>query len=219
MKSIQVALFLAALPMAALAQDPVKVDPGHYKVLIDNAAVRVLKVGFGPGEKSPMHSHPDAIIVPLSAAKVRFTMEDGKSEDRSLTAEVADYTPAMTHAPANLGDKVDAILVEFKGAAPGTATLPSQRPGLAQKVLAEGPRATAARITAAPTFHEAAGTTHEYDQVVVALGDGEVKLAIEGQPARTAWHRGDVAFIGRGVKHESQNTSGKPFDYVIVAVK
>ena len=32
------------------------------------------------------------------------------------------------------------------------------------------------------------------------------------------WKRGDAAFIGRTVKHESKNT-GKPVDFLIVAIK
>jgi quercetin dioxygenase-like cupin family protein len=44
----------------------VKTDPSHYKVLVDNASVRVLEVNYAAGAKSVMHSHPDAIIVPLT---------------------------------------------------------------------------------------------------------------------------------------------------------
>ena len=204
----------------ALAQDPVKVDPGHYKVLLDNAAVRVLKVSYGVGEKSVMHAHPDAMLVPFAPAKARFTMPDGTTQDVDVKPEAALYTPAFTHSPANVGTtKIDALLVEFKAKAAGTAALPTARPGMTQTVLAEGPRATAWRTTAAPTFHEAAGTIHEYDQVVIALGPGDVKVAVEGQPTRTKWRRGDFLFIGRGVKHESQNTGGKPLDFVIVGIK
>lgn len=220
MKSLMIAALLAALPLTSSAQDPAKVDGAHYKVLIDNASVRVLKVSFGVGEKSPMHSHPDAMLVPLDSAKVRFTMPDGKTEDLAVTKEVATYTPAMTHSPANTGTtKIEALLVEFKAKTAGTATLPTERPDMTQTVLAESPRATAWRTTAAPTFNEAAGTTHEYDQVVVALTSGDISLAVEGQPTRTKWQRGDAQFVGRGVKHEAKNTGGKPIDFVIVGIK
>jgi hypothetical protein len=47
----------------ALAQDPVKVDPQHYKVIFENDQVRVLKIHYGPHEKSVMHSHPDSVVV------------------------------------------------------------------------------------------------------------------------------------------------------------
>ena len=220
MKSLMFAALFAALPLASSAQDPAKVDGAHYQVLIDNASVRVLKVSFGLGEKSPMHSHPDAMLVPLDSAKARFTMPDGKTEDVAITKEVALYTPAMAHSPANTGTtKIDALLVEFKAKTPGTATLPTERPGMTQTVLAESPRATAWRTTAAPTFNEPAGTTHEYDQVVVALSSGDISLAVEGQPTRTKWQRGDAQFVGRSVKHEAKNTGGKPIDFLIVAIK
>ncbi len=219
MKSSTIAVLLAAVPLAAAAQDAVKVDPAHYKVLLDNSSVRVLKVSYGVGEKSVMHAHPDAMLVPLASSTARFTMPDGKTQDLEVKTETVAYTPATTHLPANLGPgNIAAILVEFKGKE-GGAALPTSRPGMVQTVLAESPRATAWRTTAAPTFHEAAGTTHEYDQVVIALGAGDVKVAVDGQPTRTEWHRGDVLFIGRGVKHEAQNTSGKPLDFVIVAIK
>ena len=40
MKTLTAVVVLTALPLAAAAQDAVKVDAGHYKLLIDNAAVR-----------------------------------------------------------------------------------------------------------------------------------------------------------------------------------
>src|SRR5436853_3930663 len=43
------------LPMTKL--DPVTVDGGHYKVALDNEHVRVLRIHFGPNEKSPSHEH------------------------------------------------------------------------------------------------------------------------------------------------------------------
>lgn len=220
MKTLKLAVVLAALPLAAAAQDPVKVDAGHYKLLIDNASVRVLKISYAPGTKSSMHSHPDAMLVPLGAAKVRFTLADGKTQDMEVGKETAAYTPAGTHDPTNVGTTpVDALLVEFKAKTPGTATLPSARPGMQATTLAESPRAVAIKTTAAPDFHEPAGSVHEYDQIVIALGDAGMSLAVDGSAPVTKWQRGDVQFIGRGVKHESKNTSGKPIEFIIVAIR
>jgi quercetin dioxygenase-like cupin family protein len=204
---------------AALAQDAAKVDPAHYKVVFENASVRVIRVDYAAGAKSPMHSHPDALIVPLAASKVRFTAPDGKSEDMDLPDESARYTPAGSHSVANVGGRVDGVLIEFKTPKPGTATLPAAREGLAMKMLAEGPRAVAFRTTADPKFHEAPGSKHEYDQVVIALGASQMSLSVDGKPAKTTWARGDVQFIGRGVGHEARNTGGKPVDFVVVSIK
>jgi len=220
MWKVLVVTLVIAYPSAAPVQDAVKVDPGHYKVVFENASVRVLRIGYPQGAKSSMHQHPAAIVVPLAAAKVRFALPDGKSELSELANESAMYTPAGTHNPANIGSgAVDALLIEFKTAAPGEAALPAARPGMDVKVLAEGPHATAYRSTASATFAEPAGTTHDYDQVVIALGPTQLSLSIDGKPARTTWARGDVQFVGRGVAHEARNTGGKPVDMVVVAIK
>jgi quercetin dioxygenase-like cupin family protein len=205
---------------AALAQDPVKVDSAHYKVVLENASVRVLKIDYAPGAKSIMHQHPDSIVVPLTASKVKFNTPDGKSEEMDLAAESAVYTPAGTHNPENIGKgRVDALLVEFKAAKPGTATIPTSRSGMAIKSLAEGPMAVAYRSTAEPTFAEPAGSKHDFDQVVIALAPTQMSLSVDGKPAKTSWARGDVQFIGRGVAHESKNTGGKPVEFVIVLIR
>jgi quercetin dioxygenase-like cupin family protein len=220
MKSLKLTALLLAFPLAALAQDPVKVDASHYKVLVDNASVRVLKVSVPAGQKSPMHSHPDAMLVPLASGKARFTLPDGKTEDSEIVKEVASYSPAGTHASANVGTTaVDAILIEFKAKDAGTAAVPAARPGIQSNVLAESPRAVAIKASTGPDFAEPAGSTHEYDQVVIALGAAEMSLAVEGKPTVTKWQRGDVQFIGRGVKHESKNTGGKPLEFIIVAIR
>jgi quercetin dioxygenase-like cupin family protein len=204
----------------ALAQDAVKVDPAHYKVISDTPSVRVLKITYPVGGKSVMHSHPDSMVVPLADSKVRFATPDGKSEEMDLPKEGAMFTPAGTHNPSNLGKTpVDAILVEFKTPAPGTATIPTSRENMALKILADSPRALAYRVTAEPTFQEAAGTTHDYDQVVIALGPAQMSLALDGKPAKTTWRRGDTVLIPRGTPHESKNTGGKPIDFIIVAIK
>jgi beta-alanine degradation protein BauB len=211
-----VVLFSAAL----VAQDPVKVDSSHYKVLFENPSVRILKISYPAGGKSTMHQHPDAIVVSLADSSVRFQTADGKSSDENMASESAMYSPAGSHLPTNIGKTpVDAILVEFKTPSPGSATIPTSREAMTIKVLAEGPRAVAYRTTATPTFQEAAGTKHDYDQVVIALSAAKMSLALDGKPARTEWKRGDVQFIGRGTPHESKNTTGKPIDFIIVAIK
>ena len=205
---------------AAFAQDPVTVDPQHYKVAFENTSVRVLRVDYAPASKSVMHQHPDAMAISLADSKIRFHMADGKSEENSMASEAGLYTPAATHMPENIGTgRIDVVLVEFKAANPGTAPLPPTRDNLTMKVLAEGPRAVAYRVTASPNFQEPTGSKHDYDQVVIALSPAEMSLSINGKPAKTKWARGDVQFIGRGMPHGSKNTGGKPVDFVIVAIK
>lgn len=103
------------LAVAALAQDPVKVDPKHYKVEMENAQVRVLHVHYGPHEKSVMHSHPADVAVFLTDAQGKFTYPDGKTESFSAKAGQAQYFEPVTHLPENSSDKpFDLVLVELK---------------------------------------------------------------------------------------------------------
>jgi quercetin dioxygenase-like cupin family protein len=100
----------------AFCQDAVKVDPKHYKVETENAQVRILRVHYGPHEKSVMHSHPDAIAVYLTDGHMRFTGPDGKTQDLTGKAGEALFTPAQVHLPENTGDApFEAIVIELKG--------------------------------------------------------------------------------------------------------
>jgi quercetin dioxygenase-like cupin family protein len=111
-----VLLCLAALPLAA--QDPVKVDPKHYKAEFENAEVRVLRFHYGPHEKSVMHSHPNLVVISLVDGKVRFELPGGKSEEREMKANQPAWEAAVTHNPENLTDKpIDGILIEIKAKA------------------------------------------------------------------------------------------------------
>ncbi len=120
-------MFLAAA--TALAQDPVKVDPKHYKVEVDNAQVRVLRIHYGPHEKSVMHEHPDTVVVFLTDAKVKFTSPDGKSEESSGKAGEARFGAGNKHLPENLSDKpLEGILVELKGRPAAKKPAPAKAP-------------------------------------------------------------------------------------------
>jgi len=112
---LYLSLFMFACAVPALAQDPVKVDPDHYKVAINNATVRVLKIHYGPHEKSKMHYHPNAVAIPLTSGKVIFWLPGGKHTEVDMVAGQAMWTAAGRHNPENASDAdMDVILVEMK---------------------------------------------------------------------------------------------------------
>jgi len=114
-----IALSLVAAVVPARAQDPVKVDPRHYKVEFENDEVRVLRITYGAHEKSVMHEHPGAVAVFLSAGQVKFTFPDGKTQDAPVKRGMAMWTPAGQHLPENTGNKLfELILVEMKPRTP-----------------------------------------------------------------------------------------------------
>ena len=110
-----VVLCVCVAPIVS-AQDAAKVDPKHYTVVSENAQVRILKIRYGPHEKSVMHSHPATVAVFLTDAKGQFAFPDGKKQDFDVKAGQSQYQAATTHLPENTGDKgMEVIVVELKG--------------------------------------------------------------------------------------------------------
>jgi len=114
-KAFFVVLFVLALAVPVLAQDAVKVDSKHYKVESQNASVRVLRVHYGPKEKSVWHYHPAGVAIAVTDAHVKFNLPGGKSQESTLKAGETMLTGAGRHLPENLSDSdFEVILVELK---------------------------------------------------------------------------------------------------------
>lgn len=101
---------------SALAQDPTKVEPRHYKLDFENDKVQVVSVHYGPHEKSVLHEHPGGVVVILTAAHLRFTDEAGKTREIFSKPGEARWYPPFKHRVENLGDTAyDAVYVGIKG--------------------------------------------------------------------------------------------------------
>ena len=100
----------------ALAQDPTKVEPKHYKLDFENERVQVLSVHYGPHEKSALHDHPGGVVVSLTEGHLRFTDETGKTREAyAKPGEVRWYAP-FKHRVENLSDTAyDAVYIGVKG--------------------------------------------------------------------------------------------------------
>ena len=109
-------LALLASVAPAAAQDPVTVDSKHYKVEFENDQVRVLRIQYGPHEKSVMHEHPNSMAIFLTDGQIRMTLPDGKTQEMPVKAGSTRWEPAGKHLPENVGDKpFELVLVELKG--------------------------------------------------------------------------------------------------------
>jgi quercetin dioxygenase-like cupin family protein len=99
----------------AFAQDPAKVDPAHYKVIFDNPQVRILDVRLKPGEKTPMHSHPNLIAYSLTGGTMKSTLPDGKTTTVTTKAGQVVWHDAQTHSSENVGKvEIHALGIELK---------------------------------------------------------------------------------------------------------
>jgi quercetin dioxygenase-like cupin family protein len=101
--------------VVAKAQDPVQVDPQHYKVLLDNEYVRVLDVRLKPGEKTPIHSHPNLVVYSLTGGTTKSTTADGKTTTVTTEAGQVGWRNAQTHTSENVGKtEIHSLGIELK---------------------------------------------------------------------------------------------------------
>ena len=97
------------------ANDPIALDPKHYTIEYEDDRMRVLRIRYGPREKSTMHSHPQSVAVVLTDANIRMTYPDGKTEDMQLRPGAVLAMPGVEHLPENLSDRsFEVIQVELK---------------------------------------------------------------------------------------------------------
>jgi quercetin dioxygenase-like cupin family protein len=100
----------------AFGQDPVAVDPAHHKVEFENNQVWVLRIKFGPGETSVMHSHPCLIAIGVTNASLLFHFPDGSTRNAELKIGQVVVAKPTTHQPENqTSEPSEVIVVELKG--------------------------------------------------------------------------------------------------------
>lgn len=109
-----VCVSIAAVAMAK-AQDVVKVDPKHYKVVLNNEHVRIMDVQIEPGGKIPMHSHPNHVVYSFTGGETKFTSADGKTTTAKGKAGQAVWHNAEKHTVENVGKNETHVLdIELK---------------------------------------------------------------------------------------------------------
>ncbi|HKT04829.1 MAG TPA: cytoplasmic protein [Rugosimonospora sp.] len=98
--------------------DPTVTNPELYRVIFENARVRVLEYRDGPGDRTKPHRHPDSLMYTLSAFRRRVS-HDGRQVDVELVAGQARWLDAQEHSGENTGGSPShAIFVELKEPAP-----------------------------------------------------------------------------------------------------
>lgn len=99
----------------AAVRDAVTADPRHYSVSFENELVRLLRVRYGPGEKSVMHRHPASCAVFLTDQTFNFTLPDGTTEPAAVPAGALGCSDANVHLPENIeSGAAEFIMIEFK---------------------------------------------------------------------------------------------------------
>jgi quercetin dioxygenase-like cupin family protein len=105
----------AAGGSAPVSLDPVKLDPDHHPVLLENQRVRVIRTILEPHLKSPMHEHPHYVVVYLTELHTTMKMADGREVDNPRKPGDIAWRDALKHETENIGEKTAVeIQIELK---------------------------------------------------------------------------------------------------------
>jgi len=207
---------------ASLGAHAVVADPEHYKVEFENEYVKVVRVKYGPKEKSSIHSHNKLVGVHLTDAKAKFTSKDGKVGIRDIKSGDIGGGPAVDHTVENLTDEDwETILVEFKKKYPHSIRKlkldATEVDSKHYKVELENGWVRVVRAKYGPNEES---VMHEHNPgVVVFLRNTKHQLINEdGSKINSAFKTGDVVWVD-AVTHKGINLENKPMELVFFELK
>ncbi len=101
------------------APDALAAAAGFYTLEAEDEAVRVIRVRYGPQQRSPLHHHPAlrSVVVTLTDGMLRSYSPDGTSRDvrRRAGQVILGAAEVVTHALENVGHTpFEAIRIELK---------------------------------------------------------------------------------------------------------
>jgi uncharacterized RmlC-like cupin family protein len=211
--------FVAAAFAAAGADDRVKVDNDHARVLVVSSA---------PGAKSELHEHAmNRVMIYLDPGKMTLTDTNGSVETLNFKAGEALWSPvtARPHVSRNLSDSpVRIVEIELKSK-PGVQL--TVKPGALDWVKVDPKRYKVeiendqVRVVRARYGSHEKGLLHDHpwDYLVVFLTECRMKVTNpQGAAATAIKSRGDVS-AGVATRHFEENLSDAPLEVLVVEFK
>ena len=213
-------LLLLSLAVTALAQDPVALSP-DYKVEIDNAWVRVLRVKHPPHAKIAIHEHPATVAVFLTDIHEKITAADGTVRNLDRKAGEVGFNEANKNAEENVSDQpLEAVIIELKPGAPKSPPItldPVKLDAEHHLVAFENDRVRAIRTILPPHLKS---PMHEHPHyVVVYLTDLHTTMKLgDGRVVDNPRHPGDIAWRD-ALKHQTEQMGDKTAMEIQVEIK
>lgn len=221
---LTLSIVLVVMAQAAPAGNAVDVDPEHHKVEFENEQVRVVRMIYSPGYKTPMHSHLPGVTVILSGAKVRSWSQNGEqSEAEPKAGEVSWSDGGQSHANQVLeGARLELIRVELKKK--GNKAIPLPQHDLARidpehaKVEHENEQVRVVRMRF-PTGYKTPLHNH-LPGVTVRLTDSHTRSADEGAASREARAKAGTAdWSAERPNHVTENVGNALMEAIRVELK
>lgn len=216
---------LAGGPATAWTVPVTEADPAHFKLELENDAVKVIRADWGPKESfSGMLEVGDVVAVRLVPANFRVTFPDGRSADRASNLGAALYSPAAKFGVENLQDhRVVSVLVELKGpGARGSATSTRIDPVTSDpahhRLVLENDKVRVLRVTFGPG-HGAPGFFDAAAAVIVPLTPLHLEVTgVDGKKVQTRLNFGQALWQPAG-RILPKNISDMHAEFIVVEPK
>ena len=220
------------------SMDPLKVDPPHYTLEIENQWTRVFREHMGPRETMILHQHPlpGAVIVMLTDRHNRLTAPDGTFREFQNKAGYVMWSDASTHRSENLDAiNFEALQIEPRnprGGNAGTGASAGATPAPPEKldpvvidpkhfhVEVENQYARVIRVNIGPGEKLSLHKHPDTKAVVVYLTDYNAKITDEaGKANQLSFHAKQVRFTDATGAHTEENLSDSPVELIRVELK
>jgi len=210
--------------------DPLRADPRHYTVDVENQWVRVIRERMGPRATMAMHQHPNpgAVIVFLTDRHNRLTTADGRTQELRNPADDLMWSPASGHRSENLTDSpFEAVQIEPRWPS-GTRPPPFLPDALdAPKidpqhyhVELENEFVRVLRVNIGPHEKLALHTHPQTGAILVQLTDQNLRLTQADGTARASTYPAKIArWVEPGAAHQDENLSDQPLRFIRVELK
>jgi quercetin dioxygenase-like cupin family protein len=218
----------AQQPTSRQAPDPLKADPQHTKLELENQWVRVFQEHLGPHETMPMHQHPGpgAVIVFLTDRNNHLVYFDGTAKDFHNPAGDVIWAAPTTHKSENsTGAQFAALQIEPKPVA-NAKPFPTESTDAVivdptrYQVIVENEWIRAIRVTVGAHEklkmhkHPATGA------VVIYLSDQDMRqFHADGTSHESHFKAGTVRWVPPDAAHQDENIGDKPFRLIRIELK
>jgi quercetin dioxygenase-like cupin family protein len=213
---------LAAAAPEAGAQTPVMPAGITRAQLIDNATVMIARLGFAPGAREEVHTHPfPAIVIQLGAADVDMRLGPGHTIGTRAHGYVEFIDRDLPHAARNAGTAAfDVVTVAIKADRKPGGDQPAAAapPGITRTPMLDNAEARVTRVAFAPGAREPVHA-HPFDLVVVPLEPGRMEVRLGNDVATKAYAAGEAMFLPRDVPHAVSNVDGRPIEVLSIGIK
>lgn len=228
-------VFFSAAPLA-IGQDAVATNSNKTKIEFENDQIRVMHAHYPAHGKIPMHSHPDRVVICVTAMHVLTTYADGRTEELRCKPGDSRWSEPVRHSVENLEDTpFEVVEIELKQASAAAIAVAPPAPldhPLTEPVPVEREphhhfvfQNQYVRVLHVyfPVGEMSLYHTHSNDNVSVAISGDKMN----SQPFGGEWtepqdvHVGEVGFHkarGQAYTHRVRSAGKLPFDVIDIEI-